>query len=81
MAKLREILAQNSAKEEGRLPTSLLTEDRILLKIGQVISQTNWKIWILLQKNQAIFTGGGTPTRLASASLYMRNVHRGIKLN
>mgnify|MGYP001803468911 CR=1 FL=1 len=45
--KLRKILAQNSAKEEGSW--------------GQVLSQTNWKIWILSQKNQKILAGGGTP--------------------
>ena len=59
--KLRKILAQNSAKEEGSW--------------GQVLSQTNWKIWILSQKNQKIFIGGGPPSIVFWFILILRQLY------
>ena len=37
------------------------TEDKLSIENHQVLSQANWNILILSQKNQKIYIGGGTP--------------------
>ena len=61
--KTKEDFSSKFCKRRGKIASFSpeKTEDRFLLKISQVLSQTNWKIWILSQKNRKIFTGRGTP--------------------
>ena len=57
----KEDLDQNSVKGEIRLPIFLFRR-QASLQNHQVLSQTNWNILILSQKNQKIYIGGGTPS-------------------
>ena len=64
--KTKEDFSSKFCKRGGKIAifSPEKTEDRLLPKMGQVLSQTNWKIWILSQKNQKILAGGGTPIYL-----------------